>query len=237
MYSTLSQENTNTFNHEMEWLSDIIDQRLNQFFDPEITEIQPLQINPPDLENDPSNYALFIKEELDTFTERILVALALAHLFKPEIFDRLQIKNKVLGRPFTEFGGKKDPISNAFVPNLRTIAFLLFQGELLPTLELQSLFENDHFFRTKNIISLQLSEQGTILDSTLSIGDEFLMRITLGKDFRPSYTSRFPASLIETPLDWEDLVLEDSIRDEIKIIDTWLKHKEEIANSKLLEKK
>jgi len=237
MYSTLSQENTNTFNHEMEWLSDIIDQRLNQFFDPEITEIQPFQINPPDLENDPSNYALFIKEELDTFTERILVALALAHLFKPEIFDRLQIKNKVLGRPFTEFGGKKDPISNAFVPTLRTIAFLLFQGELLPTLELQSLFENDHFFRTKNIISLQLSEQGTILDSTLSIGDEFLMRITLGKDFRPSYTSRFPASLIETPLDWEDLVLEDSIRDEIKIIDTWLKHKEEIANSKLLEKK
>ena len=39
--------------------------------------------------------------------ERLIVAIALANYFKPEMFDRFLIKNKSLDQNFTEFGGKK----------------------------------------------------------------------------------------------------------------------------------
>ena len=59
----------------------------------------------------------------------------------------------------------------------------------------------------------------------MEIGQEFLQKVTTGNDFKPNYSSTFPANLISTELDWSDLVLENHVFDEIDIIDTWLKNK------------
>lgn len=233
--SEITKQNAFTFEKEMAWLSYRIDQRLDLFFENSASEKN--SITPPNLQEDSSNYASLIEKYKADEEERLIVAIALASYFKPEMFDRFLIKNKSLDQNFTEFGGKKDNSSgNTFIPTLRTVAFILFGGQISEYFRLQFYFEDQHFFKVHNIIILDKKNQ-LLLDSTLEIGQEFLQKVTTGKDFKPSYSSAFPANLITTDLDWSDLVLENHVFDEIDIIDTWLKNKNDISQNKLLSKK
>tara|TARA_B100001059_G_scaffold100683_1_gene100432 strand:+ start:95579 stop:96934 length:1356 start_codon:yes stop_codon:yes gene_type:complete len=233
--SEITKQNAFTFEKEMAWLSYRIDQRLDLFF--ENTASEKKSITSPNLQEDSSNYASLIEKYKADEEERLIVAIALASYFKPEMFDRFLIKNKSLDQNFTEFGGKKDNSSgNTFIPTLRTVAFIMFGDQISEYFRLQFYFEDQHFFKVHNIIILDKKNQ-LLLDSTLEIGQEFLQKVTTGKDFKPSYSSAFPANLITTDLDWSDLVLENHVFDEIDIIDTWLKNKNDISQNKLLSKK
>ena len=233
--SKITKQNASTFQKEMAWLSDQIDQRLELFFQNTDTEKKP--ITPPNLQEDTSYYASLIKKHKADESERLIVAIALANYFKPEMFDRFLIKNKSLDQNFTEFGGKKnDSLGNTFIPTLRTVAFILFGDQISEYFRLPFYFDDKHFFKVHNIIILN-KENHSLLDSTLEIGQEFLQRVTTGNDFKPNYSSAFPANLIKTDLDWTDLVLESHVFDEIDIIDTWLKNKNDISQNKLLSKK
>ena len=75
--------------------------------------------------------------------------------FSPQIFDRFLIKNKVLDRPFTEFGGYIDPINNFFKPTLQTVTFINFGLDFLGKLQFQTLFDDDHVFKKENILLLE----------------------------------------------------------------------------------
>jgi hypothetical protein len=233
--SEASKHNAHTFNNEMAWLSLKIDQRLDLFFENENAEHK--EVVPPKIMDDPSNYANFIKTYCTDEVERIIIVMALANYFKPELFDRFLIKNKGLGKNFTEFGGKtSDKTENIFVPTLRTVAFILFGDQIPDYFRLQFYFEDNHFFRLQNAVLLNIQNQ-SFLDATFSLGREFLQKVTNGNEYKPNYSADFPASRITTDLDWEDLVLENYIFDEIDIVDTWLKNKEQITEDKLLSKK
>jgi SpoVK/Ycf46/Vps4 family AAA+-type ATPase len=80
-------------------------------------------------------------------------------------------------------------------------------------------------------------ESQSILDATFVLGREFLQNVTNGNEYKPNYSAEFPANLITTDLDWEDLVLETYVFDEMDIVDTWLKNKEQISQNKLLSKR
>jgi len=54
--------------------------------------------------------------------------------------------------------------------------------------------------------------------------EEYVDLFTTGKVTRPKLSSDFPAQLITTQLEWQDLVLQDKTLEEIKEIETWLKY-------------
>ena len=227
--------NAITFKKEMSWVSDKIDQRLDSFF--EKGDLEHKKILPPDIAEDKSIYADYITTYCREEEERFIIAMALATNFMPELFDRFLIKNKAIGKNFTEFGGNiSDKSGNIFIPTLRTVAFILFGDNIANYFNLQFYFEDKHFFKTQNIVLLN-QEQNSLLDSKLNIGQEFLQKVTNGNEYKPNYSSNFPANLITTDLDWSDLVLENHIFDEIEIINTWLKNKHQIVENKLLSKK
>jgi len=233
--SKMLMYNATTLQNEIGWLSHKINQRLTHFFDDKEKTIE--KINPPNLNKDKSNYALFITENCSDETERLIVIFALASYFKPETFDCFLIKNKSLNQNFTEFGGKRnEKFGNNFIPSIKTIAFILFGDQISKHFEIQFYFENDHFFRIQNILVAN-QEGNSFLDSTLSLGNEFLQKVTTGKEYKPNYSSDFPATIIKTELDWEDLVLDQNILDEIEIVDTWLRNKKDITKNKILSKK
>ncbi len=233
--SEATKLNAFTFNNEMAWLSFKIDKRLDLFFENQNSELK--EVLPPEIEDDPSHYANFIKTYCTDEVERIIIAMALANYFKPELFDRFLIKNKGLGKNFTEFGGKtSDKTENIFIPTLRTVAFILFGNQIPDYFRLQFYFEDNHFFKLQNAVLLNKENQ-SFLEATFVLGREFLQKVTSGSEYKPNYSSEFPANLITTDLDWEDLVLETHIFDEIDIIDTWLKSKEQIIQDKLLSKR
>ena len=237
MQNDIIELNIHTIQHELAWLSSAIDQRLNHFFKQEENNLSFNLEEPPDLTNDFSKYAHLIKDNDFGTNERLLIIVALAIVYKPEMYDRLQIKNKTLNKNFTEFGGFKDAESGAFIPTLRTVSFLLNESDLLRTVQIHSLFESKHIFITKKIINISVPKNRNIMDSTFSIGEELFVSITEGKTYKPNYSSNFPANILDTPLDWDDLVLEDSVMEEIKLIDTWLENKEELATDSKLNKR
>ena len=127
--SEITKQNAITFQKEMTWLSNHIDRRLDFFFQNIKSKKKP--IIPPNLNEDKSNYASLINKYKADQEERLIVAIALANYFKPEMFDRFLIKNKSLDQNFTEFGGKKnDSLGNHFIPTLRTVAFILFGDQI-----------------------------------------------------------------------------------------------------------
>lgn len=231
-----TQENARTFEKEFEWLSNKIDLRLNEYFKIE-QESTPVVLEAPNLSEDQSPFASFIKNTITNETERIILITALASQFSPSLFDRFQIKNKVTGRAFTEFGGKISEKLNQFIPTLRTVTFILNQTDLAHQFQIRSYFEDIHFFRAQNILKLDLDQLNSLSDATFILGDEFLELVTLGKEFKPSYRDNFPAKLIETNLEWEDLVLEDNLLDEVKLVDTWLAYKNELDANMNMSKK
>ena len=227
--------NAITFKKEMSWVSDKIDQRLDLFF--EKGDLEYKKILPPDIAEDKSIYADYITAYCKEEEERFIIAITLATNFMPELFDRFLIKNKAIGKNFTEFGGSvSDKSGNMFIPTLRTVAFILYGNNIANYFNLQFYFEDKHFFKTQNIVLLN-QDQNSLLDSKLYIGQEFLQKVTNGNEYKPNYSSSFPANLITTDLDWSDLVLESHIFDEIEMINTWLKNKNQILESRLLSKK
>ena len=227
--------NAITFKKEMAWLSDKIDHRLDVFFEKE--DLEDKEILPPDIAQDKSIYAHYINTYCKEEGERFIIAMALASNFMPELFDRFLIKNKAISKNFTEFGGTiSDKSVNIFIPTLRTVAFILYGDHVADYFNLQFYFEDKHFFKANNIVLLNQG-QNSLLDATLYLGQEFLQKVTNGNEYKPNYSSNFPANLITTDLDWSDLVLENHIFDEIEIINTWLKNKHQIVDNKLLSKK
>ena len=225
--------NSITIENELNWFSKLIDNRLNIFFEKKDDK----SIPPPNIENDESNYAIFLKTNSITDLERVILISTIASYLQVNVFDKFLIKNKVLNRPFTEFGGKVIGNKNIFIPTIETISFIYYGLNIKGRIEIRTHFENNHFFRKKNILYINIDESfDSFLFATISLSPEFIEFISIGKDYIPSYSSNFPANLLTTSLNWDDLVLEENIMDEIKTINTWLKFKDEINNNKSLSK-
>ena len=86
-HSNTLKENSITIQNELDWLSDLIDNRLDFFFTSE-TNSQFTDIPSPDLDEDRSNLSNFIKKELSDDFERLLIIGAMASNLFPEVYDR-----------------------------------------------------------------------------------------------------------------------------------------------------
>jgi SpoVK/Ycf46/Vps4 family AAA+-type ATPase len=70
----------------------------------------------------------------------------------------------------------------------------------------------------------------------LTLSKEYLNLFTHGTNHKPDYNANFPAKLIETKLDWDDLIISQEIMDELEELKDWMIHGEELMNSWGLKK-
>ena len=229
-------KNSITYSNELVWLNELIEARFKQHFSNEFIEKN--SFIPPDLTHDESKYANWVKKLALNNFERLVVISSLAYEYSSNVFDKFLIKNKGLDKRFTEFGGKLDDKNSRFIPTLETLVFLYYGNEVGSKFQAQRLFNENHVFNRNGVISLSLkTENDSVLSRILSLSEEIIQLLTLGVEYKPDYSTEFPAKLIETEMNWEDLVLNPVILDEIQNINTWLLHKDEINQSKVLSKK
>ena len=230
------EKNSITYKKELAWLNELIEARFKQHFSNKL--VNESSFIPPDISGDGSKYANWVKKlGLNNF-ERLVIISSLAYEYSSNTFDKFLIKNKGLDKRFTEFGGKVDDKNSRFIPTLETLIFLYYGNEVGSKFKAQSLFKDNHVFNRNGVISLSLkTENDSVLSRILSLSEEVIQLLTLGEEYKPDYTTEFPAKLIKTEMTWEDLVLNPVIFDEIKNINTWLLHKDEIDESKVLSKK
>ena len=215
-----------TIIQEIDWLESEINWTIMNYLQQEITpEMVELRLQIPNIEEFDNTYANFIRElEVDELG-RLTLALSMAPHIKPEVLDIFFGKNGNYNRGFTEFGGVIEDTHSGFLPTGQTLMFLATANR--PELRLQIL---DILGSSSILIKEQILNLGSTrdhipsLNGVLSINDRWLQYFLTGSMPKIELSASFPAKQITTYLNWEDIVLNDIVMDQVLEINAWLKH-------------
>lgn len=164
-----------------------------------------------------------------TFEEMVIVMLALMPHIKPQALDTFFLQNGALDRQFTQFGGWKGLSHGGFLPTGETAVFIIAGDDPIKRCEVVCMFQRDHWFYTSNILRLEGANEGEpFLSGQLRVSEEFLSHVLLDREYKPDYSIGFPAKLITTPLEWEDMVLDYQTHEALEEINTWIEHQHTI---------
>ncbi|MBL4663868.1 MAG: ATP-binding protein, partial [Flavobacteriaceae bacterium] len=224
-----------TLQDEVAWFEAIVNTALSLYFKNKSAFDAVKEHAPPSLDNDNSKYAILIKENELGFEERLVLILALLPFIKPQSLDVFLIKNQNLNSEFSEFGGIKDSSKLGFIPTLETASFILTAQKLEERLAFIRFFNKNNVLFTKGILSYD-SDQDFDLHQKLIITNEYLGLFTIGEMKLPQYSARFPAKEITTELEWEDLIVDPHVNDDLLEVKDWLIHSELILKEWKLEK-
>ncbi|MGY3051884.1 hypothetical protein ACVWYG_000071 [Pedobacter sp. UYEF25] len=210
---------------EIAWFDQVVQIRLSLFLN-ESTDFKDItEITPPALNGD-SVFSEFIMFYRLSFSERLLMMLALLpHVF-PQKLDVFLTKPATNSVGFTVFGGLKGTAFSGFLPTGETAAFLLAGTDLGKRFKTMQLFETDHLFKKHQILWLaQAPVNEPFLSGQLLINEEYIDLFTGGNVRKPSFSMGFPAKRIETPLAWDNLVLDRHTMQQLNEIKIWLEHR------------
>ena len=211
--------------NEIEWCKAVIDLRFSQYFSADDSEEKKLQIESltlPELDEN-SPYGRVVQEFNLGFYERLVIALSLIPHLCPQALDSFLLNNRTLGRPYTEFGGWHGKSHSGFLPTCETALFLLAGNDIEKRLQMMSLFDHLSVLFAQRILVLEYGEPGEPANSAaLRVSSEYLEYFTTGVRNKPDFSMHFPAKLITTNLQWEDLVLGEDTLDDINQLLTWI---------------
>jgi hypothetical protein len=217
--------NATTLAAELGWFERVLETRIALHFEQPATVDDIHALPPPDLADDPSEYAAIVHELAMGFDERLLLMLALVPHVRPQLLDLLFVRNRNLDRGFTEFGGWKGKTHGGFLPTCETAAFLIAGEDLGARFAVMKLFEEDHYFRTRDLLRVEHADgEEPFFSGALRLTVETLHRLTSGDRRKPDYGIAFPAKRITTTLEWDDLVVAHEVQEEIAAINAWIRH-------------
>lgn len=217
--------NAATVAAELDWFERVLEARIALHFGQAAAVDDIHALTPPDLTDDPSEYAAIVREQGMGFDERVVLMLALAPHVRPQVLDLLFVRNRNLDRGFTEFGGWKGKTHGGFLPTCETAAFLVAGEDLAARFGVMKLFGEDHYFRTRDFLRVEhAGGEEPFFSGALRLTVEALHRLTSGDRRKPDYGTAFPAKRITTTLDWRDLVVGHDVLDEVGAINAWIEH-------------
>ncbi|PLX14919.1 MAG: AAA family ATPase [Salinivirgaceae bacterium] len=223
--------NAKTIENEIQWFTQVLEKRFNIYFEKERDSDTVLDCEPPNLKENKSIYASIVKDNDLGFYDRIAIIITLIPIMRPQVLDAFFVKNSLYDRAFSEFGGVKGSTFNGFIPTGETLAFILAGTSIEERIKVIQMFEPDHPFSKLGILKLEEVKDGEpMLSGPLILTDEFVDLFTIGTARKPSFSSNFPAKLVTTKLDWDDLIIDQFIEDEIKDIITWIHNSDQILN-------
>jgi hypothetical protein len=223
---------------ELQWFKDVLKTRSLINSEKESLYQDVFDVHPPHYNGSISGYARFLNEHHLNFEERFLLVLAMVPHVKPELLDIFMQKNKNTQQVYTEFGGHKGKNHNGFLPTGETFMFILAGNDLQRRFSLYRILGSDHVFSKERILWFEPVEPGEpFLNGALVISREVLDLFTTGQVQKPNFNSEFPAKLLSTKMEWEDLVLNHYTINQIDHIETWLKYNDYLMKSWGMEKK
>ncbi len=159
------------------------------------------------------------------FDEFIILLLALAPHLTSGFFRSILAEHLPDGGDFPEFGGVKGQNHRDILPTGETAQFILAGDDLEKRLEVQQLFNTDHWFHKKGILHLEPVPAGEpVMSGRIILDPEVVEMLTLGSVSKPRFSTDFPAEYIETGMEWDDLVLSPSTLRQIREIESWVRH-------------
>jgi hypothetical protein len=191
-------------------------------------------IAPPEIKNPESEYGKLILKNNFGFVERVVLILTLAPYVSPKLMDIFLNKDMLL----TGWGGRITKDNQYFLPTVETLIYVLAGKELKKRFELLGVFEHDHVFYKDNLLSREAPlSQEPELSGTLTPSQDLIDLVLRGRVAKPDFRPDFPAKLLSTEMDWEDVVLTGTTRAQINEIELWILHNELLLADPVMGKK
>lgn len=223
---------------EIDWLTQVIDTRLKLYFNNECAFKGIEEIPVPDFSAVNDLYANFVREHALNHHERLALILSLVPYYKPQLLDVFYTKNASYDRGFTEFGGIKGKNFGGFLPTGETLLFVLTGIEVGERLKVEHFFLSGSVLLKKGVLKIISAEKGEpVMSGALTISPEYYSYFSTGEQGRPDYSTDFPAQLIQTPMEWEDLILDYYVMQDIEEIRSWIEWHHEWKQDKHISKK
>jgi hypothetical protein len=228
--------NSQAIQAELDWLEKVVDTRLKLYFAVEADYSSIGEIPAPELAAD-SPYAQLVQDLALETAGRLLLALALAPHVQPQLLDYFFLRNTSYDRKFTEFGGVDAKHHSGFLPTGETALFLLAGDDKQARISFQTYMLHESRLFRQHVLRLEVTDPAEpALSGALSISADYVAYLTTGEFSKPNFSPDFPASIIRTNMQWEDLVIEYQVMTEIMEIKTWIEHGTDILANPQLRK-
>ena len=213
---------------ELVYLNKLIRYRLRYYFDPGQLENEPEPVM-PELQYWQLPVKDFIRQNSLDKAEAQVLLIALAPHVQPDLFD-MAIEAALKGSgDFPKIGGVRGKNFRGFMPTGQTILFLSGAESWKNSLEIQQLFWSDHLFGKKKILWLEELQQGEpAMSGRIILAQDYMEVFIYGKPVPPHFSMSFPAKKIHTELEWNDLVINEELKEQINELLDWVKYNDQL---------
>lgn len=218
----------------LEWLEQIVTGCLEMRFG----QAESFQADALDLYSDNSWLATFVEQHDPAFEEFAVLMLAVAPHLSPRLLGKIISGFLPEGGDFPEFGGVKTCNHRGILPTGETAQYILAGDNLEKRLMIQHILSSGHWLAKEHILWLEAVPEGEpVMSGRLVINPETVELITTGTVSKPRFSTEFPAELIETEMDWDDLVLHPNTLRQIRELENWITHNDTLMHEWGMKKK
>ena len=216
-----------TLQNEIDWLTAVINQVITSYLKQEGHENNWQDIAPPNVSGVDSFYANKVNEWNLNVYELLALVLAITPHIRPDALDIFFGKNKMYDRGFTEFGGVVNDSHSGFLPTGQTYNFLVSANDPILRKEVEKVFGKKSILIQETIIDLGTTDDFIPnLNGVLSVNNRWIHYFLTGEEVLQEHTDSFPAQKITTNLEWDDVVLDETVMNQVLELNSWLKHGE-----------
>lgn len=220
---------------EFKYLGYFIQYRLDNYFQSDNDKPEPIM---PDMNEWTLHIPDFIKEAGLNDDEKLVLLLSLSPHVQSNFLDSI-IQNKLASTgDFPQLGGVRGKNFRGFLPTGETALFLLADTDFEKSKKIHEIFNTDHFFAKHQILWLEDPLEGEPkMSGKIIIAQEYVELLTQGKANKPNFSMKFPAQVINTEMDWEDLILSEETYKQIQELHSWITHGNTLMNDWGMHKK
>ncbi|MCU0430828.1 MAG: ATP-binding protein [Cytophagaceae bacterium] len=155
-----------------------------------------------------------------------IAMLALCRYIAPSILFKFD-NTRTVYPGIRLFGGTMN--DKFFIPTVRSALFLIepIQFSKHPAF-IEKYFSKESPLFSKGILK-SLDADPLLGDSELECSNDFVSRITRGKDYEYVFPSEFPAVKINSPHQWQDLILPHSVESKLSMLLSAFQHHKELT--------
>ena len=228
--------NSQNITRSLSFLQEVINRRLRHFFQKDGAE--PFTYPELRIEEDNSILSQFLIRHPLNLEEYLILFLALTPHVQPNFFDTIIQGFLPNGGDFPEIGGVKGTNHRGMMPTGETALFILGGNDVAARIHMSTYFSASHFFAREGILQLEPSKNGEpSMSGKIILQQEYVDLLTTGSVVKPSFGPDFPAKLVTTKMEWEDVILNEKTARPIQDIKIWLQHNNYFMNDWGMAKK
>jgi AAA+ superfamily predicted ATPase len=169
-----------------------------------------------------------------THTEGFILLASLVPHVLPHFYDSIIDDIFPEGGQLVALGGVRDGNNyRAFMPTGETIQYLLAKDDIAQRLLLQHYFEPSHWFYKNKILRLETYKEGMpFMSGKIIMTPSIVHQLLFGSSYIPPFSTEFPLQQIHTLLKWDDLSVNDEIKEQLNHIIMWLEYKSKLYKDK-----